>query len=204
VAKTKVGILVSGRGSNMEAILKASKSNIFNAEVVLVLSDKADAPALEIAKASKVPTVFLDPKDFPAREDYDKALVDQLNKAKVGLVCLAGYMRIVTPVFLKAFPNRIMNIHPALLPSFKGLHGQKQAFDYGVKVAGCTVHFVSEEPDSGPIIAQAAVEVQEDDTVETLSTRILEEEHKIFPQAVPLFAQGKLEIKGRKVLIKED
>ena len=201
MAKTKVGILVSGRGSNMEAILKASKSNIFNAEVVLVLSDKADAPALEIAKASKVPTVFLDPKDFPAREDYDKALVDQLNKAKVGLVCLAGYMRIVTPVFLKAFPNRIMNIHPALLPSFKGLHGQKQAFDYGVKVAGCTVHLVDAGTDTGPIVAQSAVPVLPDDTVDTLRARILAEEHRLLPTVVAWLAAGRVQVVGRRVTI---
>ena len=202
MSKLKIAILVSGRGSNMEAILKAIKGGL-NAEAVLVISDKAYAPALEIAASHKVPTLFLDPKSYPSKEEYDQAMVDHLNQAKTGLVCMAGYMRIVTPVLLKAFPAKVMNIHPALLPSFKGLRGQKQALDYGAKISGCTVHFVTEEPDGGPIIVQAAVDVEEDDTVESLSARILAQEHLIFPRAIGLFAAGKLETHGRRVVILE-
>ena len=174
-----------------------------NAEIVLVFSNKKDARGLQIAKERGLETLFLDPKDFPSREEYDKRIVEELKKRDVDLVCLAGYMRILTPYFVNQFRNRIMNIHPALLPSFPGLHAQRQALEWGVKFSGATVHFVTEEVDAGPIIIQAVVPVFQYDTEETLSSRILKQEHKIYPEAIRLFFEGKLEVRGRKVYIRE-
>ncbi|MCP2519342.1 phosphoribosylglycinamide formyltransferase [Candidatus Aminicenantes bacterium AC-708-M15] len=201
--KGRIAVLLSGRGSNFMAIHDAILAGKINAEIVLVFSNKKDARGLQIAKERGLETLFLDPKDFPSREEYDKRIVEELKKRDVDLVCLAGYMRILTPYFVNQYRNRIMNIHPALLPSFPGLHAQKQALDYGVKFSGATVHFVTEEVDAGPIIIQAVVPVFQYDTEETLSARILEQEHKIYPEAIKLFFEGKLEVRGRKVYIRE-
>ncbi|MBC7350524.1 MAG: phosphoribosylglycinamide formyltransferase [Candidatus Aminicenantes bacterium] len=197
----RVAVLLSGRGSNFRAIHDSMLAGKIDAEIVLVFSNKAEAPGLQTARDRGLETLFLDPKDFPSKDAYDAAIVEELQKRQVDLVCLAGYMKIITPLFCQAFRNRIMNIHPALLPSFQGLHAQKQAVDYGVRYSGATVHFVWEEVDAGPIILQAVVPVHQDDTEETLADRILEWEHKIYPEAVRLYFEGKLEVRGRKVYI---
>jgi len=199
LGKLRLGVLASGRGSNLQAIMDAAAAGEIDAEVAVVISDNEDAYALERARQRGVPAGFVNPKGFASKEDYEKAIVEQLNRHGVELVCLAGYMRIVGAVMLNAFPNRIMNIHPALLPAFPGLHGQEQAWRYGVKFSGCTVHFVDEGVDTGPIIIQAVVPVLDDDTADTLAARILEQEHKIYPEAIRRFAEGRLKIVGRKV-----
>lgn len=188
----KIGVLISGRGSNLQSIIDACQDKSIPGKVEIVISNKADAFGLERAKKLNIPTEVL---------ADEKEIVKALNAHKVDLVCLAGYMRIVGPELLKAFEGKMINIHPALLPSFPGLHGQKQALDHGVKVSGVTVHFVDAGCDTGPIIMQAAVPVLENDTENTLSARILEQEHKIYPQAIKLFAENKLKISGRKVQI---
>ena len=174
--RLKIAVLASGSGSNLQAIIDEIKSGFLPVELALVLSDKPQAYALQRAEAAGVPTKVLLPADFASREDYDAELVRLLKASGAEAVALAGYMRLVTPVFLQAFSHRVLNIHPALLPSFPGLHGQRQAFEYGVKVAGCTVHFVDEGMDSGPIILQAPVPVLEDDDADSLAARILEQE----------------------------
>ncbi len=201
--RLKIAVLASGSGSNLQAIIDEIKSGFLPVELALVLSDKPQAYALQRAKAAGVPTKVLLPADFASREDYDAELVRLLKASGAEAVALAGYMRLVTPVFLQAFSHRVLNIHPALLPSFPGLHGQRQAFEYGVKVAGCTVHFVDEGMDSGPIILQAPVPVLEDDDADSLAARILEQEHIIYPLALRLWAEGKLHIEGRRVRIAE-
>ncbi len=201
--RLKIAVLASGSGSNLQAIIDEIKSGFLPVELALVLSDKPQAYALQRAEAAGVPTKVLLPADFASREDYDAELVRLLKASGAEAVALAGYMRLVTPVFLQAFPHRVLNIHPALLPSFPGLHGQRQAFEYGVKVAGCTVHFVDEGMDSGPIILQAPVPVLEDDDADSLAARILEQEHIIYPLALRLLAEGKLLIEGRRVRIAE-
>lgn len=203
MGRLKVGVLASGSGSNLQAIIDASVSGMIPVEVVLVLSDKPDAYALERAAAAGIKTAVVRPAEYASREEYDAEVVRHLQGAGVEAVALAGYLRIVTTVLLDAFPERVLNIHPALLPSFPGLHGQKQAFDYGVKVAGCTVHFVDAGLDSGPIILQAPVPVLEDDDADILAARILEQEHIIYPLALKLLAEGKLTIEGRRVRIAE-
>jgi phosphoribosylglycinamide formyltransferase-1 len=197
-----LGVLVSGRGSNLQAIIDAIERGEIQARIALVISDKKDAFALPPARKHGIEALFIDPKAYESREDHERAMGDELEKRGVELICLAGYMRILSPYFVQRFKWRIMNIHPALLPSFPGLHGQKQALDYGVKISGCTVHFVDEETDHGPIIIQAAVPVLEDDDEETLAARIMEYEHKIYPRAIQLYAQWRLEIQGRRVKIK--
>lgn len=201
--KLRLGVLASGRGSNLQAIIDAIEAGKLQAEIMVVISNKKEAQALERARRHRVPDIFLDPKPFAgqadAREAYDRAVLDVLRKHDVDLVLLAGYMRIVTPVLIAAYPNRIMNIHPSLLPAFPGLDVQKKALEWGVKIAGCTVHFVTEGVDEGPIIIQAAVPVLNEDTVETLSARILAEEHKIYPKAVQMYAEGRLRVEGRRV-----
>ncbi len=198
----KIGVLASGGGSNLQAILDAiDAGTIRGAEVAVVVSDKKDAFALERARKKGIDAVYIEPSDHKSREDFDAAMAKELSKKGVGLVLLAGYMRIVTPKFLKILPCKVMNIHPALLPSFAGLHAQKQALEYGVKVSGCTVHFVDSEVDHGPIIAQQQVPVLEGDTEQTLSARILGQEHIIYPQAVKLFVEGKLKLEGRRVKV---
>ena len=201
--RLKIAVLASGSGSNLQAIIDEIKSGFLPVELALVLSDKPQAYALQRAEAAGVPTKVLLPADFASREDYDAELVRLLKASGAEAVAFAGYMRLVTPVFLQAFPHRVLNIHPALLPSFPGLHGQRQAFEYGVKVAGCTVHFVDEGMDSGPIILQAPVPVLEDDDADSLAARILEQEHIIYPLALRLLAEGKLLIEGRRVRIAE-
>lgn len=203
--KVRIGVLASGRGSNLQAVIDAIEAGRVDAQIVLVLSNKKDAVALERARKHGLTDVFLDPKSFAgqpdSRESYDRAVLDVLLKHDVELVLLAGYMKIVTPVLVKAYENRMMNIHPSLLPSFPGLDAQKRALDHGVKLSGCTVHFVTEGVDEGPIIIQAAVPILEGDTPEALAARILIEEHKIYPKAVQLYAEGRLNASGRVVRV---
>lgn len=196
-----VGVLASGRGSNLQAILDACARPEFPARVVVVISDRERALALERARAAGVEALWINPKDFTDREAFDLALVRELQARQVGLVCQAGYMRILSPVYIRAFAGRSLNIHPSLLPAFPGLHAQRQALEHGVKIAGATVHFADEAVDSGPIVLQAAVPVAPDDTEETLSARILAEEHRIYPEAIRLFAEGRLRIVGRQVIV---
>jgi phosphoribosylglycinamide formyltransferase-1 len=201
----RLGVLASGRGSNLQAVIDAIESGILKARIAAVISNKKDAQALERARTHGVTDVFLDPAPYAAmsdkREAYDRAVLDILRKHEVNLVLLAGYMKIVTPVLIDAYRNRMMNIHPSLLPAFPGLDAQKQTLEWGAKVAGCTVHFVTEGVDEGPIILQAAVPVMEGDSPETLAARILLEEHVIYPRAVQLYADGRLLVEGRRVRI---
>lgn len=199
----RIGMLASGRGTNLQAIIDAIEAGRLEARIAVVVSDRADAPALDRARKHGAKALFVNPCDFSDRESFDRGVAAVLAEHKVELVCLAGFMRILTSAFLAAFPDRVMNIHPALLPSFPGLHAQRRALEHGVKVSGATVHFVDEGVDSGPIILQIAVPVRDDDTEESLSERILAEEHKIYPRAIQLFAEGRLRIKGRRVLIQE-
>ena len=187
-----IGVLISGRGSNLQAIIEACENVDISARVAIVISNKAEVYGLERARQRNIPTAVL---------TSEKEIVQELEKYEVELVCLAGYMKIVGAALLKKYFGKMINIHPSLLPSFPGLHGQKQALDYGVKVSGVTVHFVDEGCDTGPIILQATVPVLDDDTEDTLSARILEQEHKLYPQTIKLFAQGKLQLVGRKVCV---
>jgi phosphoribosylglycinamide formyltransferase-1 len=201
--RLRVGVLASGRGSNLQALLDASARPDYPAQVVLVISDRERAAALDRARAGGVEALFVNPKDFGDRESFDLALVRELTARRVGLVCNAGYMRILSPAYCRAFAGRAMNIHPSLLPAFPGLHAQRQALEHGAKVAGVTVHFVDDGPvDTGPIILQASVPVLPNDTEESLAARILVEEHRLYPEAVRLFAEGRLEVVGRRVIIR--
>lgn len=201
--RLRVGVLASGRGSNLQAFLDASARPDYPAEVVLVISDRERAAALDRARAAGVEALFVNPKDFGDRQAFDLALVREFTARRVGLVCNAGYMRILSTAYVRAFAGRAMNIHPSLLPAFPGLHAQRQALEHGAKVAGATVHFVDEGPvDTGPIILQASVPVQPEDTEDSLSARILAEEHRLYPEAVRLFAEGRLEVVGRRVIIR--
>ncbi len=200
--KGRVAIFLSGRGSNFMAIHDAIVAGTINAEIVLVFSNKKEAPGLKIAQERNLETLYLNPKEFPSKEAYDEAIMQEMQKTNVDLICLAGYMKILTAPFCNAFKNRIINIHPALLPSFPGLHVQQKAIDWGVRYSGATVHFVTAEVDMGPIILQAVVPVLQDDTEETLSKRILEQEHKIYPETVKLYFEGRLEVRGRRVHIR--
>jgi phosphoribosylglycinamide formyltransferase 1 len=203
----RIAVLASGRGSNLQAIIDGIEAGQVPAQLVAVISNKQDAVALERARKHAVQDIFIDPKPFAGRPDsreaYDRALLDVLEKLDVELVLLAGYMKIVTAVLVNAFTNRMMNIHPSLLPSFPGLDVQRKTIEWGCKLAGCTVHFVTEGVDEGPIIVQAAVPVFDRDTPEILAARILEQEHKIYPRAVQLFAEGRLKVEGRRVLIED-
>ncbi|MEM2134769.1 MAG: phosphoribosylglycinamide formyltransferase [Candidatus Jordarchaeaceae archaeon] len=204
-----IGVLVSGRGSNLQAIIDAVESGYIKAKISVVISSRRDALALQRAKEHGIEAIFIDPQDFwkdkehreEKRVEYDKKIIAELEKRNVDLVLLAGYMLMLSPYFVNKYKNRIMNIHPALLPSFPGVNAQKQALEYGVKYTGATVHFVDAEMDHGPIILQDVVPVFDDDTVETLSNRILEKEHKIYVEAVKLFTEGKLKVEGRRVKI---
>jgi len=198
-----IGVLVSGRGTNLQVIIEAIEEGKIEGRISIVISDNPDAYALKRAKRYNIETQYINFKEFKTREDYDKKIIKSLKEKEIELVVLAGYMRILSSYFIRTYRNKIMNIHPALLPSFPGLEAQSQAVNYGVKISGCTVHFVDEGIDSGPIILQKAVEVKDDDTEESLAERILKEEHKIYPQAIQLFSQGRLIIKGRKVFIKK-
>ena len=199
----RIMVLLSGRGSNFMKIHDAVRDGEVDAEIALVFSNKEDAPGLRIARERGLETLFLNAKLYPDKEEYDREIIREAGKRGVDLICLAGYMKVLTPLFCAAFKNRIMNIHPALLPSFPGLHVQQKAIDWGVRFSGCTVHFVAAEVDMGPIILQAAVPVLRDDTEETLSARILVEEHKIYPEAVRLYFEGKIEVQDRRVFIRE-
>ncbi len=194
-------VLASGNGSNLQAIIKAVSAKTIKAKLVLVVSDKADAFALERARKAKIKSCYINPKDFPNREAFDRQVIGQLKEAKVDFVVLAGYMRLLSPYFIKQFENKILNIHPSLLPSFKGTQAIKDAFAYGVKVSGVTVHFVVDEMDAGAIIMQAPVVILPKDTVESLSAKIHKVEHRIYPQAISLFASGKLQLNGRCVRV---
>ena len=198
-----IGVLVSGSGTNLQAIIEAIEAGKIEGKICIVISDNPDAYAIKRAKKYNIKTQYINYKEFSNREEYDKKIISVLKEKDCDLVVLAGYMKILTPYFINAYKNKIMNIHPALLPSFPGLHVQKKAIDHGVKVSGCTVHFVDEGLDSGPIIIQQVVEVKDDDTEESLAERILREEHRIYPRAIQLFSEGKLIIKGRRVFIKE-
>jgi phosphoribosylglycinamide formyltransferase-1 len=199
----RLGVLASGRGSNFQSIIDAIDSKTLTAEIALLITDNPDAPAIQRAKRHHIEYLAITPKEFNSRDAFYTKVAAELNERDVDLVLLAGFMRIVGKPLIEAFPDRIMNIHPALLPAFPGLHGQKQAVEYGAKVSGCTVHFVDEGMDTGPVIIQAAVPVYHDDTEETLSERILKFEHKIYPEAVRLFSEGRIEVDGRIVRIKE-
>jgi len=205
-ATCNLGILVSGRGSNMLAIIRSiEKGEVKGAKVAVVISDRGGAKALETAREHGLHAAWVDPAGAASRAEYDSRLLAKLREEGVtpnsGLVVLAGFMRLLSPEFVAAFRGRIMNIHPALLPSFPGLRAQEQALEYGAKVSGCTVHFVVPEVDSGPIILQSAVKVEEGDSPESLSARILRQEHRLYPLAVKLFVEGRLKIEGRKVAV---
>jgi phosphoribosylglycinamide formyltransferase-1 len=199
--RLRVGVLASGRGSNLQAILDATRAPDFPARVVVVISDRERARALERARAAGVEALYVNPKDFGDREAYDRALVRELTARRVELMCHAGWMRILSPAYIRAFEGRALNIHPSLLPSFPGLHAQRQALAHGVKIAGVTVHFVDEGMDTGPIVAQASVPVLDEDTEDSLAERILVEEHRLFPEIIRLFAEGRLHIDGRRVRV---
>lgn len=199
----RIAVFLSGRGSNFLAIHESVERGAIDAGIALVFSNKADAPGLLKAREAGLETLFLDPKAFAGREDYDRAIIAELDAREIDLVCLAGYMKVLTPGLCEAYRNRIVNIHPALLPSFPGLHVQQKAIDWGVRFSGCTVHFVAAEVDMGPIILQAVVPVLQDDTEDSLAARILVEEHRVYPEAVSLYFQGRLEVRGRRVFILE-
>jgi phosphoribosylglycinamide formyltransferase-1 len=199
-----LGVLVSGRGSNLEAIIRAIEEGRLPARINLVLSNKKEARALKIAAQHGIPAEFVDPKAYPDRESYDLALAARLKEAGVELVVLAGFMRILSPAFLEQFPLKVINIHPALLPAFPGVEAQRQAVEYGVKISGCTVHFVDAGVDTGPIIAQVPVTVEDNDTPETLAQRILEQEHRLLPEVIRWIAEGRVMVKGRRVYVRRD
>jgi phosphoribosylglycinamide formyltransferase-1 len=198
--KSRIGVLLSGRGSNFVALADSiAAGRIPNAEIALVLSNREGAPGIDRAKERGLPTRVISSKGLE-RETYDRQVVAALQEVNVDLICLAGYMRLLSPYFVAAFPNRILNIHPSLLPSFPGLESQRQALEYGVKFAGCTVHFVDENLDAGPIVLQAIVEVKDSDTDATLSERILKEEHRIYTEAVKIILAGNFKVSGRRVV----
>lgn len=199
----RIGVLLSGRGSNFEALADSiAAGRIPDAEIAIVLSNRETAPGIEKARARGIAVKAI-PSTGLQREAYDKLVVEALRGSKVDLVCLAGYMRLLSPYFVAAFPNRILNIHPSLLPAFPGLEAQRQALEHGVKFTGCTVHFVDENLDAGPILVQAVVPVKDCDTVETLSERVLEEEHRIYTEAVRIVLEGRYRIEGRRVLLEK-
>lgn len=200
----RIAVLASGEGTNLEAILEAVERGEISGRVVLVISDREEAAALERARRRGVRTLHVNPGSFRGREQYDRALAADLQRARVDLVALAGFMRLLTPLLVKAFPMRIMNIHPSLLPSFPGTSGVREALDYGVKVTGCTVHFVDEGLDTGPVILQEAVPVIQGDSVETLHTRIHEAEYRLYPRAIQLFCRDMLRVEGRRCYIESE
>lgn len=201
--RLRVGVLASGRGSNLRALAEAAGAGRIPAAVVVLVTDRPAAPALDVAREHRIEAVVVDPRQHPSREAHEKAALAVLEERQVGLVCLAGYMRLLSAGFVSHFAGRMLNIHPSLLPTFPGLRPPRQALEHGVKVSGATVHFVDEGVDTGPIVLQTAVPVLADDTEESLAARILVEEHRIYPEAVRLFAEGRLEIRGRRVHIRE-
>lgn len=204
IERVRVGVLASGSGTNLQALLDAAADQDFPARIVVVGTDRPGALALQRASSAGVATFCVRRKGHPSREDFDAAVADQLAAHEVRWVCLAGYMRIVGPTFLQRFEGRVLNIHPSLLPAFPGLDAQRQAFDHGVKVAGCTVHLVDAGTDTGPIVAQEAVPVLDGDDAEALRLRILAAEHRIYPRALAWAAQGRLKVEGRKVRLDEE
>lgn len=200
-ARLPIGVLISGNGTNLQAIIDAIARGALDAEIRVVISNRGDAYGLTRAQHHHLPTQVISHTDFPTREAFEAELVTTLQGARVDLVVLAGFMRVLSPVFIRAFPQRIMNIHPSLLPAFPGIHAQRRALERGVRITGATVHFVDEEVDHGPIIIQAAVPVYADDTEDTLSARILAQEHRIYPRAIQLFAGGRIEVRGNRVII---
>jgi phosphoribosylglycinamide formyltransferase-1 len=199
--KIRIAVLVSGSGTNLQAIIDGCQNGSLNAEITLVVTNKTDAGAITRCEKAAIPWQFIDHRIYKTREEFDAKLIEMLKTAGVDLVLLAGFMRILTESFIDAFPNAIMNIHPALLPSFPGLHAARQALEYGARFSGCTVHFVDKGVDTGPIILQSVVPVLENDSEQTLQARIQEQEHRIYPEAVQLFATNRLIIEGRKVHI---
>lgn len=199
--KKTVSFLASGRGSNFKAVAERILDGTIPARLGILICDRSDAKALELARGFGMDAFFVDPGRYPDRKAHEREMARLLKKSRTGLIVAAGYMRLLSPYFVESFRNMIINIHPALLPSFPGVHSQEQAFDYGVKITGCTAHFIDEGTDSGPIILQTAVSVNANDTVETLSARILKEEHRILPESVKLFCEGRLRVRGRKVII---
>ena len=197
-ARPRIGVLISGRGSNLQSIIDAIRDGRLDATIGLVVSNRADAPGLQRARDAGIDVACLNPREFPDRDSYDRALAALLQERRVALVCLAGFMRLVGAPMLEAFPDRILNIHPSLLPSFPGLDAQRQALAYGVRVTGATVHLVTSELDGGPIVLQAAVPVLDHDTVETLAARVLVEEHRLYPDAIRLVLAGGWSIVGRR------
>lgn len=196
----RLGILISGRGSNFEAIAGSIEAGALDAEIAVVISNRPEARGLEIARQRGLAAVCVPSKGLD-REIYDRMLVEELDRHAVDLVCLAGFMRLLSAFFIRRFPNRILNIHPSLLPAFPGLDAQHQALAHGVKISGCTVHFVDEDLDAGPIVLQAAVPVKDDDTAESLSARILEEEHRIYSEAIRIVLSGRYRVEGRRVIL---
>lgn len=196
----RLGVLISGRGSNLQAIIDAVGDGRLDATIAVVISNRRDARGLERARAAGIETVTLSHKDYPSREAFDAAIVGELRRRNVGLVCLAGFMRLLSRTFVAAFPNAILNIHPSLLPAFVGLDAQRQAWEHGVKVSGATVHIVTPDLDDGPIILQAAVPVLDGDTAESLAARILVEEHRIYPEAIQAVLDGGWRIEGRRLV----
>ena len=194
----RLGILISGRGSNLQAIIDAVAEGRLDATIALVVSNRADAGGLERARKAGIETLYINHKDYGSREDFDRAVVAALKKREVSLVCLAGFMRLLSAEFVKAFPNAVLNMHPALLPAFPGLDAQHQAWEHGVKVSGATVHIVTPELDAGPIVLQATVPVRDDDTPEALAERILVEEHRIYPEAIAMMLDGRWRVEGRR------
>ncbi len=201
--KINIAVLISGSGSNLQSIIDDIEAGSLDADIKMIISNKPEAYALERARKHNIPSTVVKHGDFETREAFEQALLDVLEPLQIDLVVLAGFMRVLTSHFLQAYSMRIINIHPALLPSFPGIHVQKKAVEYGAKFSGCTVHFVDEGTDTGPIIIQAVVPLLDEDTDETLAARILKEEHKIYPRAIQLIAEGKLIVEGRRVLVKE-
>jgi phosphoribosylglycinamide formyltransferase 1 len=199
----RLGILISGRGSNFEAIANAIARRKLDAEIAIVISNRASAGGLDIARQRGIPMRVIESRGIE-REAYDKLVIDELKTHEVDLVCLAGFMRLLSASFVESFPNRVINIHPSLLPAFPGLDAQRQALEYGAKITGCTVHLVDEFLDSGPILVQSAVPVLDADTVETLSARILAQEHVIYPKAIQYLVERRVTLEGRRVMIRED
>ena len=199
--KLRLGVLASGGGTNLQSVIDCCNDNSLAAEVAIVICNNPDAGALKRAEEAGIKTCCINHRDFDGRAAFDRRVVQQLRESGVELVVLAGFMRIIGPIFLEAFPQRIINIHPALLPAFPGLHVQQQAIDYGARFSGCTVHFVDNGVDTGPIILQAVVPVLDEDSADDLAARILVEEHKLYPCAIQLFAEGRLLIEGRRVQI---
>lgn len=199
----RLGVLVSGRGSNLQAIIDAINQGKINASIEIVISDREDAYALKRAEENHIKNIFVNPKEYESKQEFEREVIRLLKENNVELICLAGFMRVLSPDIVRAFKDRIINIHPSLLPSFPGLHVQKKALEHGVKFSGCTVHFVDEGVDTGPIIIQAVVPIFDNDTEDSLSERILKQEHKIYPQAVQLIAEQRITKKGRRVFIKD-